>query len=355
MADVAVAEWHQWDIPLSAFADNGVTLTDVNKVRIGFGDRVTPVAGGSGIVYFDDIRLYRPKCVPWLIKPPADLSDNCIVDFDDVVILAEDWLRTDRQFDTVQQPDYNKRVGWWKLDNDPYDYSGNWHDGTPEGDYAWVTGRIGTGAIELRGNGSRVLVDDAAKLSPQDEVSVCAWVYYSATHSYSARVVAKGADTGGRESYALQVTDDDEASFFVRDVNTTLYGTESSSELYRNEWSHIAGTYDGNVVKCYVNAELSNSETAGLISILVDTNDLAIGNRVDGTNRAFIGTIDDVHLYEYALSEAEIVHVATEGEGYLPLTAASNLYNEEPESERAVNLRDYAVIANSWLEQILWP
>jgi hypothetical protein len=158
-----------------------------------------------------------------------------------------------------------------------------------------------------------------------------------------------------RESYALQVTDEDTASFFVRDVNTTLHGTDSSGELRHNEWTHIAGTYDGNAVKCYVNAELSNSDTIGAISILVDTTGLAIGNRADGTNRAFIGTIDDVQIYEYALSQPEIVHVATGGDGYMPLTAASNLYNEEPESERAVNFRDYAVIADSWLEQILWP
>jgi len=153
----------------------------------------------------------------------------------------------------------------------------------------------------------------------------------------------------------LQVTSNDTASFFVRDVNTTRYGTDSSGELRRNEWTHIAGTYDGSVVECYVDAELSSSDTIGVISILVDTTGLAIGNRADGTNRAFIGTIDDVQLYKYALSQPEIVHVATEGSGYIPLSASSNLYNEEPESERAVNFRDYAVIADSWLEQILWP
>ncbi|MHC4647536.1 MAG: LamG-like jellyroll fold domain-containing protein [Planctomycetota bacterium] len=340
MADVAVADWHQWDIPLSAFADNGVTLTDVNKVRFGFGDRVTPVAGGSGIVYFDDIRLYQPKCVPWLIKPAADLSDNCIVDFDDVVILAEDWLRTDRQFDTVQQPDYARRVGWWKLDNDAYDDSGNFFDGTVEGDYAWVGGHIGAGALELKGGSSRVLVPHAVLLSPQDEVSVCAWVNYSATPSYSARVVAKGADTGDHESYALQVTDDDTASFFVRDVNTTLYGTDSSSELRHGEWTHIAGTFDGNEVRCYVNGELSNSEAVDVPGILVDTNDLAIGNRADATNRAFIGIVDDVQVYEYGLSDVEIAHIATGGTGYLDLTALSNLYNEEAQGQRTVNFRE---------------
>ncbi len=53
--------WTQWDIALKEFADQGVNLTDVNGITIGFGDRNDPKAGGSGKVYFDDIRLYRSR------------------------------------------------------------------------------------------------------------------------------------------------------------------------------------------------------------------------------------------------------------------------------------------------------
>ncbi len=52
--------WTEWSIPLQAFADQGVNLTDVNTIGIGFGDRSNPQAGGSGTMYFDDIRLYPP-------------------------------------------------------------------------------------------------------------------------------------------------------------------------------------------------------------------------------------------------------------------------------------------------------
>ena len=51
--------WTEWTIDLQAFADQGVNLTNVNSIGIGFGDRSSPQAGGSGVVYFDDIRLYR--------------------------------------------------------------------------------------------------------------------------------------------------------------------------------------------------------------------------------------------------------------------------------------------------------
>jgi hypothetical protein len=41
-----------------------VNLTDVNTIGIGFGDRSNPQAGGSGKMYFDDIRLYPPPPEP---------------------------------------------------------------------------------------------------------------------------------------------------------------------------------------------------------------------------------------------------------------------------------------------------
>jgi hypothetical protein len=50
--------WTQWDIDLTRFTEQGVNLSDVNSITIGLGSRINPVAGGSGIMYFDDIRLY---------------------------------------------------------------------------------------------------------------------------------------------------------------------------------------------------------------------------------------------------------------------------------------------------------
>jgi hypothetical protein len=51
--------WTQWSIELEAFT--GVDLTSVNSIAICFGERNNPQAGGSGKVFFDDIRLYRPR------------------------------------------------------------------------------------------------------------------------------------------------------------------------------------------------------------------------------------------------------------------------------------------------------
>ena len=58
-----IDEWTEWPIDLQKFAAQGVVLSNVNTISIGFGDKspdVSGQAGGSGLVFFDDIRLYRP-------------------------------------------------------------------------------------------------------------------------------------------------------------------------------------------------------------------------------------------------------------------------------------------------------
>jgi hypothetical protein len=58
-AATQIDEWTEWIIDLQNFADQGVTLANVNTITIGFGTKNSPAAGGSGQMYFDDIRLYR--------------------------------------------------------------------------------------------------------------------------------------------------------------------------------------------------------------------------------------------------------------------------------------------------------
>jgi hypothetical protein len=56
-----INEWTEWRVPLQAFADQGINLTNVDKIAIGLGSKSGMAsAGGSGTVYIDDIRLYHP-------------------------------------------------------------------------------------------------------------------------------------------------------------------------------------------------------------------------------------------------------------------------------------------------------
>jgi len=57
--------WTEWVIPLQQFAALGVNLSNVTSITIGFGTRGnTTLPGGTGQMYFDDIRLYRPRVTP---------------------------------------------------------------------------------------------------------------------------------------------------------------------------------------------------------------------------------------------------------------------------------------------------
>jgi hypothetical protein len=358
MNDVRQAEWHQWDMALADFG--GVDLNDVGSLYVGFGERGEPYGGtpgGSGVVYFDDIRLYRPKCVAERLKPRADITNDCMVDMRDVGELAEQWLRTDQNELVVVNPGTTGLVGWWKLDeaggSSVNDSSSFGNHGTLMGPYSWVEGRDANTAVRFRGG--KVMVPDSAALRPAAQVSVCAWVNYAAAASYSARVVVKGADQGDRECYALQVGKDDEASWFIRDANTQLHGADSEDELAHNEWIHIAGTYDSNEVRSYVNGRLWAAATVGPLVLLQDTNDLAIGNRSDANDRAFHGTVGEVRVYNRGLSEAEVAWLATDGTGYVPLRSAANLYDQEPAGEEVVNFKDLDVLLDYWLEAKLWP
>jgi hypothetical protein len=60
-AAATIDVWTQWVIPLQAFSDQGINLRNVDKIAIGLGTTGDPsAAGGSGTMYIDDIRLYRP-------------------------------------------------------------------------------------------------------------------------------------------------------------------------------------------------------------------------------------------------------------------------------------------------------
>ncbi|MHC4646379.1 MAG: LamG domain-containing protein, partial [Planctomycetota bacterium] len=352
MNDIAEEEWHEFNIDLEDVNQAGVDIKDVNKVRIGFGDRDNPTVGGSGVVFFDDIRLYRLRCAPWIVKPVADLSDNCIVDWADVMMMAEHWLRTDFVLATVD-PGTTGLVGHWTLDGDATDSSSYANHGTVTGDYTWVADHNDSLALALTEGICKV--PDAAHLKPNSTVSAGVWFNYTARQSSAPRLVVKGGDNW--ESYCIELGRDRNITFYVGDTNGTRYFADSEEDVFDlGEWVHAAGTYDGSLVKCYVNGQVvGDNNEAVAIALSQDTNDLGIGNRPDDEERQFRGSVDEVRVYSRALSAAEVAWLATDGTGYVELTSPANLYDAEPVSEKAVNLRDFAVLVSSWLEKIYWP
>jgi len=57
---VLTGPWTQWKIALSDLADKGVNLGAFRKMYLGVGNRNAPAVDGTGVVYFDDVRVTRP-------------------------------------------------------------------------------------------------------------------------------------------------------------------------------------------------------------------------------------------------------------------------------------------------------
>jgi hypothetical protein len=83
---VQATDWQVWRIKLTDFAP--VNLANIKNFYLGFGSRTNPASGGSGTVYFDDIRLHPTRCID---KSAGDFNNDCVVDFRDFVIIAENW------------------------------------------------------------------------------------------------------------------------------------------------------------------------------------------------------------------------------------------------------------------------
>jgi hypothetical protein len=70
--------------------------------------------------------------------------------------------------------------------------------------------------------------------------------------------------------------------------------------------------------------------------------------------------VDDVRVYEVALTAAEVQTVMNGGDVpvfdvYVPLTSVTNLSDEEPMNSKKINFKDFAVLADDWLKELLWP
>lgn len=82
-------KWHEWNIDMSRFT--GVNLASVLTITIGVGKQ-TPVTGGNGTIYIDDIRLYPKRCLLRGGPSMGDINGDCMVDFVDFAEVADGWL-----------------------------------------------------------------------------------------------------------------------------------------------------------------------------------------------------------------------------------------------------------------------
>jgi len=196
-------------------------------------------------------------------------------------------------------------IGYWSFDEGSgsraNDSSGNNHHGTISG-ALWEVGKKGN-ALRFDGIDDVVTIANDSQLQITDDITIAAWIQKDLPNlglRWEA-IVTKGALQYDYELLTSKEFSDQPAFYSPTTVPTEVY---ADSALPAESWQHIAVTRTGSTVTFYINGLVTNVVTmAGRFP--VSTGDLLIG--FDGNaNNGMDGLIDEVYLYNRALSSSEI-------------------------------------------------
>lgn len=168
---------------------------------------------------------------------------------------------------------------------------------------AWTASGVFGSALSFNGSNAWVSIADAASLDLTTSMTLEAWVRPSAITSDWRTIVLKERPSG--LAYALYAADGASRppAGYVS-INGTDAAAVAPTTLPLDTWTHVAMTYNGATLRLYVNGQLAGSRAiAGPAA--VSAGPLRIGgNAVWG--EWFSGSIDEVRIYNRALSQAEI-------------------------------------------------
>jgi hypothetical protein len=198
-------------------------------------------------------------------------------------------------------------VGYWPLDAPSgtvaSDASGLDNDGTVYGNPVATGGPVG-GALDFDGSDDRVVIADHATLDPVDSITIATWIR---PEQKATQYVIKKARKDSVDGYELGLSRG--GTIFVRfneDSSGNDYRLDSNTSYPFNgqDWIHVAATYDGTAIKIYVNGQLEATKNA-VFQIAANSVALGIGAQDNGY-RGLKGGMDDVRIYQRALSAAEV-------------------------------------------------
>jgi len=207
----------------------------------------------------------------------------------------------------VEDPDL---VGWWSFDDATQsianDQSSNHLNAINKGAVP-VEGKMGK-ALEF--DGTSVLQVDYQPLldSFPKGITVMAWMKKD-TASYWNTIISREIGSGWSEYMGLAVHQN--YALFSIDPDGTKYKNVKDVTLIQPEtWNHLAGTFDNETFKLYINGKLIKSESCKFSLQFQDKNPLLIGANSNNQNQSLVdcfkGTLDEVRIYKRALTLAEI-------------------------------------------------
>jgi hypothetical protein len=208
-----------------------------------------------------------------------------------------------------EDPGTEGLLAYYAMDGDVTDGSGNGNDGVIMGDPGFVDGVAGQ-AIDLDGDGD--YIDCGANplfgMQETNEMTVATWVTIRSVAHQWAAIVAKG-----EYSWRLGIANRDPIFHFGIAwgllSDTTFF--DGVTTVGYDEWHHVAAVFDSANMMIYLDGALDNSvpttEKIGSCNA-----NLLIGENPEAAGRYWDGLIDEVLIYDRALSAEEILFLAQE-------------------------------------------
>jgi uncharacterized repeat protein (TIGR01451 family) len=218
------------------------------------------------------------------------------------------------------------------------DASGN-NPGTLVNGPTWTTaGRIGK-ALSFDGSNDYVDIGNGAQLQITGSMSISAWIFPTAHPNDDATIVSR------RDSKRIGFQLDTSVDTGARTVSLKLsngarYG---ATTLQTNRWYHVAGVYDAaaRTVHVYLNGVLDDSTNRAVTPSGSQANSVVnvyIGRRPSGNGYEFQGTIDEVTIYDRALSQSEITALFNAGALDTEAPTAPTSLTASPAGASQINL-----------------
>jgi len=261
--DLKRAMWHEWPIDLTALDTN---LEEVTTLSIG-------VEGpGEGMLLLDDILLFPGPRSPVAVTDPGG-----------------DGLKA-----------------MYTMDGHTLDVSGHGHDGVTSGEPTYEEGAAGK-ALALDGSGSQYV--DLGSLDPSQgtgQFTVSMWVKRTGyTPAYQGLMGKRDSSSVQDMMWQIEVNQNNGVVSLTRPDEQVAGNTPG---LPKGEWGHMGVTYNGEVARLYVHGLQTGS---GPFTLGPDTDAaLVLGACEANGGHPFHGVIDEVAIYNRALSQGELRYLA---------------------------------------------
>ncbi|MFD0716840.1 DUF4038 domain-containing protein [Paenibacillus sp. GCM10027626] len=174
-----------------------------------------------------------------------------------------------------------------------------------------VSGGVVGGALDLDGVDDYVVINDNDLLGGKSQFTFSMWLKLKAYPQQNYSIIGKEAQDGNTiNSFRIVITPNGGGHYAMSTINNSWYSGNSSSlllPLQKNKWQHLTVTYDGANSKLYLNGELQKTSIEMSGSMLNSDEPIRIGAKTAGNIDYTAGMIDDIRIYDQALSAEQVL------------------------------------------------